>query len=435
MPPSVSKTERTSSFYQKLSFTLDDLALLDPKLWLEERIRNPLLPGTWELKVYAKEDPPSVEFRVRFRGKVPPTFGTNVEVHSTLSWIAPDGRIVHAEGPASFPLARTLPVPKSSGFLHNIPYTRLEQYANDSGGRYKPETQRRYLFEFELRSAACPDPKVKAENLSTLYSSPLPNDLRLFFPRPGGGLALWARTNALPPTLQEYLQINCQFVSAPKTGRGRRSITSSAIPRAVFESCYDKIDDYPDSDEEADQVYAANLGFSPVDPTDLPTPNSFRQVNFEYFRYSTLKALLVYLDSGHIRFSPLRSFFSAPLSPSTRMSFLKKSLTDEPKLPLPVSPKSVYLLARDFDLRPLEELALLTYVSSLTVSTAAAELFSPLSLAHEEVQKAIIEFVADHWAEIRESQSYKDIVARIKREEIKGAGSVLVDLIVAVQAD
>ncbi|GAA5916038.1 uncharacterized protein JCM6883_001978 [Sporobolomyces salmoneus] len=415
--PSLS-TACTSSFYQKLSFTLDDLDILDPKLNFSRNItKEQRLPGEWVFKVAATQDPPKVTFHVFFGGPKPPTFGWDIESKSTLCWVAGDGSIVEIDT-CPFPLSSELPDPKYNGFGHTVFRKQLQEFALESGGRYKPETQRLYVFNFELRSATCPEPSTKAETLSTLYSSPLPNDLRFFFARAGGGLELFARTNGLPVVLQNSLRSH-QFALKPKTGRATRNASSSALPSATLKTLNDGIEDYPDSDEEGDEVYAAEVGLSSVEPTNLHAPNPFRQVNVKDLRYSTFKALLCYLDSGYLRFAPLRSSCIAPTPASTRKSLLEKSLADTPKLPLPVSPKSIYRLALLYRLQSLRQLALSTYKTSLTVSNAAEELFSPLSLAHEEVQGAIIEFVSEHWVEIRDSQHYKDIVARIKRGELK----------------
>jgi hypothetical protein len=224
------------------------------------------------------------------------------------------------------------------------------------------------------------------------------------------------------------------FVSATGIVRSTRNARlAAAIPHWKLNVSEDEGE--TDSDDEADSVYASALPTASAQKVDLPTPNSFRQIDVQGASYSTFKALLVYLDTSYIRFSPLKSFFSSSLPPTTRRSYLGKSLADEPHLPLPVSPKSIYRLASFLDLEPLKELALSTLKSSLLVSNAAEELFSPLSLGDEEVQKMIIEYVGQNWTAIRDGQSYKDIVAKIKRDEIKGAGKVLVDLIVAVQGN
>jgi len=191
---------------------------------------------------------------------------------------------------------------------------------------------------------------------------------------------------------------------------------------------------YPDSDSEGDSIYSRKLPAAAKQAKDVPTPNTFRQVNLKGIKYSTFKALLVYLDTGYIEFSPLSSSFPLTAPPfATRKAYLEKHLLDHPKLPLPVSPKSTYRLATLLDVPSLKILSLSSLKSSLTLSNAASELFSALSISHEEVQSAIIEYVASNWPAIREGESYKEIVKRIKRGEIKDAGKVFVDLIVAVQ--
>jgi len=237
--------------------------------------------------------------------------------------------------------------------------------------------------------------------------------------------------NALPSSLQHEIRI-ADFVFPARTGHSTRNAPPPSIPAASISYEYDPA--YPDSDSEEDSIYSRILPVVAKQANDLPTPNNFRQVNLKGIKYSTFKALLVYLDSGYIEFSPLTSSFPLTSPPfPTRKAYLEKRLIDHPKLPLPVSPKSMYRLASLLDVAPLKTPSLSSLKSSLTLSNAAQELFSPLSISHEEVQSAIIEYVASNWAAIREGESYKEIVKRIKRGEIKDAGKVLVDLIVAVQ--
>ncbi|GAA5985357.1 hypothetical protein JCM5350_005156 [Sporobolomyces pararoseus] len=430
------KIERVSSFSQSLSFKLDDFNVFDPKLSFRTTIYDTILKGKWSLKIRAGAEPVAA-LNLDVDWEAPKySFGTNIKGKAAFYWLGPDGSKDWIQS-GSWDLARALPEPFTPGYSFPLLREQIEDAAARSGGKFKPETHRKYLFEFQLRSAASPDTEVLAQLHSSFYSTPFPNDARFFFPQSrrrggGGGLELWTRLSALPLNLQDLLD-SLVPQAAPIAGRTTRKSgpTPVALPHYSFQ-LDDDFDD--DSDDEADQVFVASSTLEPAQAINLPTPNNFRQIDVDGLKYSTLKALLVYLDTGYIRFSPFKSFFSSSLPPTTRRSFLEKSLEDEPDLPLPVSPKSVYRLATRFSLHLLEELSLSTISSSLTVSNAAEELFSPLSLAHEEVQAVIIEFVGQNWAAIRDGESYKAIVAKIKKDEIKGAGKVLVDLIMAVQS-
>ncbi|GAA5958512.1 hypothetical protein JCM3765_007903 [Sporobolomyces pararoseus] len=400
------KTERVSSFHQTLSFSLDDLNLFDPKLSFKASISDTILKGRWQLEIDATtQTAPSLNIVVGYDAPHS-SFGSNIKATSSLSWIGADGSR-NKINTATWNLARTVPDPKSpGGYRWEILRSEIEAVAARSGGKFKLETHRKYLYEFKLRSASSPDTEVLAQLHSSFYSSPLPNDVRFFFLQPGGGagLELWTRFSALPLELRALLTRSAPQ-AAPIVGRTTRN--SASAPIAIPHYSLELDDDFEnDSDDEADQVLAASSTLASAQAINLPTPSSFRQIDVKGLRYSTLKALLIYLDTGHIRFSPFKSFFSSSLPPTTRRSFLEKSLKDDPRLPLPVSP----------------------------ISNAAEELFSPLSLAHEEVQAVIIDFVGKNWAAIRDGESYKAIVAKIKRDEIKGAGKVLVDLIMAVQS-
>lgn len=449
--PTLEKTERVSSFHQKLTFTLADLNLLDPNLKFSASF-EPALRGRWLLTIEHATENAKVGIKIIFNWLElgVGALGENVQVSYNFARVTAQGELgVIASG--YWELFLQLPNSLTSGAYAFVSNVDLEAKAKASGGTFDLKTQRRYSIELDLRSTALPDPaelakarsgsssissrdatKLNSRNSGTeLLASPLPSNIRFYFAPAGRTFELWTRLSSLPPRLVGKISF-AQFVAPPRTGLNTRNAPPPSIPAASIS--YESDPAYPDSDSEEDSIYSRILPAVAKQANDLPTPNNFRQVNLKGIKYSTFKALLVYLDSGFIEFSPLTSAFPLTSPPfPTRKAYLEKQLVDHPKLPLPVSPKSMYRLASLLDVSPLKTLSLSSLKSSLTLSNAAQELFSPLSISHEEVQAAIIEYVASNWAAIREGESYKEIVKRIKRDEIKGAGKVLVDLIVAVQ--
>lgn len=119
-----------------------------------------------------------------------------------------------------------------------------------------------------------------------------------------------------------------------------------------------------DSDDEADAHLLSTR------PPSLSSEGlgdlTFRQMTIKAARYSTWRAVLLYLTTGYIDFAPL-------LSSGARSDQLYHDhAKEEPDLPLPVSPKSVYRLAHLLELPDLEQLAFTAFVSSLTVSGGTA---------------------------------------------------------------
>ncbi|GAA5844909.1 hypothetical protein JCM5353_000711 [Sporobolomyces roseus] len=430
--PTLEKTERVSSFHQKLTFTIADLNLLDPNLKFSAAINDGILKGIWRLIIGCdtNEGAQELNFTLNHSQISTGALGKDIIVSFKFSCIAEDQTLILIENLA-WTHTPELPNPKyTTGFTACVRLEDLQAMAIRSGGVYEPDTHRRYSVEFGLRSVTSMEPEHLAISQSRLRLSPLPNNIRFYLSHSIRSFEIWASLESLPGDLQDSIG-EADFVAPARTGHSTRNAPPS-MPAATLD--YTPYGAYPDSDSEGDSIYSRNLPAASKQANNLPTPNTFRQVNLKGIRYSTFKALLVYLDTGYIEFSPLSSSFPLTAPPfATRRAYLEKRLNVHPNLPLPVSPKSTYRLATLLDVPSLKILSLSSLKSSLTLSNAASELFSPLSISHEEVQSAIIEYVASNWPAIREGESYKEIVKRIKRDEIKGAGKVLVDLIVAVQ--
>ncbi|BGP29592.1 hypothetical protein JCM10296v2_001331 [Rhodotorula toruloides] len=137
----------------------------------------------------------------------------------------------------------------------------------------------------------------------------------------------------------------------------------------------------------------------------------FKLVKITDTSYTTYANVLVWLKSRYIAFAPLSSSSEGAV-PSSRLTRLK-ALQSDPALPLPASPKSVYRLSHLLSLSTLSSLALDNFRSQLTPRNAAYELYSSLVSTYPAVRD-----VVEHWAEVVESSSLREMEDRAGREEL-----------------
>ncbi|GAA5842237.1 hypothetical protein JCM11251_006755 [Rhodosporidiobolus azoricus] len=154
------------------------------------------------------------------------------------------------------------------------------------------------------------------------------------------------------------------------------------------------------------------------------------------FSENTPRPLKRARSSGDGLHSPLRSTFSANKTSDsvTRRDFLEDKLDDDPSLPLPVSPKSMYRLAdllRLPDADPLTSLCLRAFANSLTHHGAALELFSDVSNCFEPFRKIALDYVITNWHDVSETASWKEKMAEAKAGELPEATGVMVELLEA----
>ncbi|KAI5476327.1 aminomethyltransferase [Pseudohyphozyma bogoriensis] len=150
--------------------------------------------------------------------------------------------------------------------------------------------------------------------------------------------------------------------------------------------------DFDDSDCEADELYTNNLSKLHED-----NEGYYKEVRVTSSRYSTYRALLVWIYTGHITFAPLSTSFprsradaeDASTTKVSRKVGLSQSISEEPLLPIPVSPKSIYRLAHLVDLPALAQLALNAIKSFITVDNAAQELFGDVSALYPDFSTSL----------------------------------------------
>ncbi|GAA5888852.1 hypothetical protein JCM6882_002877 [Rhodosporidiobolus microsporus] len=260
----------------------------------------------------------------------------------------------------------------------------------------------------------------------------LPHDIRLFFPRAhSDGAALWARSDFLArsfPYLKDLLAANFAEFKSRRSKRVRRS--GAAEVETPVSAGVEK--DFADSDDETD-AFLFSKRPPKLEQSSEADEVSYRQVTITQTAFSTYHAILIYLQTGFIHFTPLTSSFPFPDFPS-RTDFLSKSLADKPYLPLPVSPKSAYRLAHLLQLDHLKGRALDAIYFSLSAANVAAELFSDTAIAYDEVRAEIAEVLKANWEVVKETDGWKERVEAIGRDEIQGGAAVLIEMLKATNS-
>lgn len=210
------------------------------------------------------------------------------------------------------------------------------------------------------------------------------------------------------------------------------------------------------------------------DPQPAGAETSADDLDCDHYRivvtnaaYTTYRAVLLYLSTGHIAFAPLSSappvLVEAPSDrglsaeqedPESVASVTNSSshrappraydsvvlrkrfrgvwAEEYPTLPRPASPKSVYRLAHLLQIAELQRLALASLLNFVTVENVAVEAFSPVSLAYDEVRSQLIDFIVRHWPQVKTSPSWIELSGKARRSEIVGGSVILGELLEAL---
>ncbi|TKA52492.1 hypothetical protein B0A53_04868 [Rhodotorula sp. CCFEE 5036] len=192
--------------------------------------------------------------------------------------------------------------------------------------------------------------------------------------------------------------------------------------------------DWQDSDDETDAFLVEHDWMSCTTTKQDTAELDYQQIEVRETAYSTMCAVLLYLQTGHIQFAPIRSSYALPPDQLATMhrASLATSLGEHPTLPLPVSPKSVYRLAHLLERDELQKMALDSFASCLTINSAPDELFSPVSVAYDKLRKTVFDFVVDHWKEIKPTEAWQAVRAKMASGQTEGAAQILFDLFATI---
>ncbi|GAA5890526.1 hypothetical protein JCM8208_004902 [Rhodotorula glutinis] len=303
-------------------------------------------------------------------------------------------------------------------------------------GSYTFKKHRRYTLYIKTRYCKPQpvEPEALVGRLPDTSSKPIANDIvRIVFPHAGGsdGAELWT-TAAFLSSSSSYLERRLATASATTARTGAKRSRTSA--RVKVEANDDAEKSFPDSDDETDAVLRDDES-SPLSLYDVSQhPDlDYSEIAAPPSAYSTFRAVLRYLETGYIRFAPLSSS-CLPVLASARLSradIVQKMRDAHPSLPIPVSPKSTYRLAHLLDCEPLQQAALVNLSRQLSLDNAAGELFDEASQTYGEWRKVVLAYVVRNWNGVTASAAWKDVQARISRDEIPGVAPLLMELVQA----
>ncbi|GAA5909512.1 hypothetical protein JCM6882_002662 [Rhodosporidiobolus microsporus] len=153
--------------------------------------------------------------------------------------------------------------------------------------------------------------------------------------------------------------------------------------------------------------------------------------------YTTYRAMLYYLYTGHIAFTPPASNFTVAITAgekteglgSRRNYLLNQSSNKVHAGPVELaSPHAVYCLADKLGLDKLKDEAKKAILAGFTADNILYELVSTLSAQHDEIQQAARKFTLDHWA------SSSPSVQGSTEGQVEGAGEILKELLLGLKA-
>lgn len=246
--------------------------------------------------------------------------------------------------------------------------------------------------------------------------SPLPFDVRFTFPR--SSQDLWASSTVLKKASPYFrAQLESGF---------RESISEVVrYPGQIARLDTDVGSTWSESDEELDASVA---------PPARPQ-TKVHTIEVTDHAFSTYHALIIWIHTGDITFGPLRpASAAAPRSmtsdcpPPAKRAKKDATGTATPSTPPAVSPRSIYRLAHLLELGTLQADVLEAFASSLTVVNAADQLFSPTSVAYDEVRAAAVGFVAKNWDAVAKTEAMTAKLAQVEADEIEGGGLIMVAL-------
>jgi len=132
--------------------------------------------------------------------------------------------------------------------------------------------------------------------------------------------------------------------------------------------------------------------------------------------------MLLFLLSDTVHFMPLRSTYRAKCltlgqadpGPTAYIPLdqLPKDALNQRVFTIPIracSPKSMYSLADAYRLDELQDRSLESILSSLTPQNILLEVFSDFSGKHDEVLERELDYLEEHWAEVKKSAAWKTI--------------------------
>lgn len=259
-----------------------------------------------------------------------------------------------------------------------------------------------------------------------------PHDVKFVFKRGEEESCLWTSADILRENCPYFETLfNSDFVEAryfsDKDRSKKRKLEDSVT--TTEESIGDELDDN-DSDADIDDHLIETSTSNAI-----PSPSTtllYYQISIRNASYSTYRVVLMYLQTGHVWFAPLTSSFShlpVEARSKARLEAISTQQKLEPQLPPPASPKSVYKLAHYLSLPALQSLALAEISRQLSIENVFIELFDGLASVYDEVRRVMVAFAVKHKKEVVETEGFKGVMERLRRNELEFSGPVMADLL------
>ncbi|KAG1789552.1 uncharacterized protein HD556DRAFT_1493122 [Suillus plorans] len=170
---------------------------------------------------------------------------------------------------------------------------------------------------------------------------------------------------------------------------------------------------------------AALAGPPQAEPLIVPTPIQYKPQVFNYRKilmrdtaFRTLKALLLYLYTDDISFSPLKS--QGP--PKTDAE------TPNPSASWPCSPKSMYRLASKVRLDSLRDQAFCAIRSSLDAGNILQELSSSFTSKYPAILQMNVEVLLQHIVSVPVIQNIPSLLKRITDSQLPHGTDIIINL-------
>ncbi|PRQ76199.1 hypothetical protein AAT19DRAFT_13221 [Rhodotorula toruloides] len=423
--------DKTSTPSNRLVISCDlELVLSDDTL--KTRVSLPDVPrdGLWTCEV--KREGEGIIFAVT-HGALPfGALGRRVAVSLNFDWL--DGpkstRLRESKWSTPCPAPgedRAQPGSVDKGWQSTITLSYAQARAPDRFDPAKPQIYRISLT-LERLDVTQHVPEVLLSSIpSESHLLANPHDVRFVFPEPGG--ELWARSDFFArssPYFERILESDAAEAVAVPSKRARTSKGKSPATAVDADD-----EDVEDSDIETDELYFKEHPALKQEPPESPSP--YKEIRITKTAFTTYRAVLAYLRTGHIAFAPLSSSFSidADSEHTTRRQFIESAAASHGERPYLTSSKSTFRLASRLELEDLQSLCLASMSADLTPETAPHELFSDVSVAHASWRNTIIDFVVKHWVKVRATDAWKEVQGKVDADEVPGAAPIMMRLLLA----
>ncbi|GAA5921134.1 hypothetical protein JCM3775_004105 [Rhodotorula graminis] len=397
------------------------------------------LQGMWHVSVWRNGD--VVSLALQHSPLAVGALGTDLVGNLTLERYSDGAFTVVAQSTsrwATVPQIDPVRQSCSSGFALTVPPAHLNDPAQRSVYRLSFKLHRPVLqpvaapVERQVgrvaRQLGSRDAKQLAQISPDTHTLAQPHDVRIFFPHicDYGPFELWTSESLLVASSTYFRNLFASDdVEIVPAAHGRTHVARAQAPPKII------VKPFEDSDDETDWLVDVTLDPLTGGP-NRPLPFEYKQITIKGHEaaYTTWRAGLLWLETRYIEFAPLLSSFSGANDPAERRNEELEAIhAENPRLPYPASPKSVYRLATTLGLSYLPDEASYFFYDVLTLDTAPVELFSDLARDDWFWRVTVRSWLVKHWDDVKGTEAWTETMRRVSEGEIEGAGPAMVELL------